>query len=109
MCHNWPVCEGARKRDSSRNVDMSVDLAPGSCCLVAGDVRNVDECQRTSALDDGDILERAAHKIDPNLVVSEGAMYINNSYRLCRFHCNAYDDMSIKSRPHDVLKPTWLS
>ena len=45
-------------------------------------------------------LERL-HKIDPNLVVSEGAMYINN-HTLMPLHCNACG-YEYQIRPHDVL------
>lgn len=41
------------------------------------------------------------HKIDPNLVVSEGAMYINN-HTLMPLHCNACG-YEYQIRPHDVL------
>lgn len=45
-------------------------------------------------------LERL-HKIDPNLVVSEGATYIN-SHTLMSLHCNACG-YEYQIRPHDVL------
>lgn len=45
-------------------------------------------------------LERL-HKIDPNLVISEGAMYINN-HTLMPLQCNACG-YEYQIRPHDVL------
>ena len=47
--------------------------------LVAGDVRNVDDPRKGASqrLTMEIFLERL-HKIDPNLVASEGATYINN-------------------------------